>query len=82
MGGAAQAGVAVGVQAALMAEQVGPDDVVIAAVWVNPDAADEEAIYTNNGRATLNALIAAFDDEPTVADVVRDSTAANPYFRT
>jgi 5,6,7,8-tetrahydromethanopterin hydro-lyase len=80
--GAAQAGVAVGVQGALAAEHVDPDDLVIAAVWVSPNADDEEAVYSNNARATMNALLRAHDDEPAVAEVLRDGTPENPYFRT
>ena len=43
------------------------DDVVlVAAVWVNPAADDEEAVYANNAEATLAALTAGRDDLPSV----------------
>ena len=58
--GAAQAGVAAGVADAVSEGVLAPeqceDDVVIAAVWVNPDAADADAVYENNRVATLEAL--------------------------
>jgi 5,6,7,8-tetrahydromethanopterin hydro-lyase len=59
------------------------DDVVlVVAVWVNPAAADEEAVYTNNAEATLAALAAARDGIPSVAAVLDAGDPANPYFRT
>lgn len=58
--GAAQAGVAAGVADAVAEGVLTHDrcdeDVVIAAVWVNPDAADADAVYENNRAATLEAL--------------------------
>ncbi len=83
--GAAQAGVAAGVTNALRkgvvrAEHV--DDVVlVAAVWVNPAATDEEAVYVNNAEATLAALTAARDDLPSVRTVLDAGQPENPYFR-
>ncbi|MDZ4826058.1 MAG: formaldehyde-activating enzyme, partial [Actinomycetota bacterium] len=59
--GAAQAGVAAGVIDALRAEIVAPDELLIAAVWVNPDADDEEAVFANNRDATRAALEAGHD---------------------
>jgi 5,6,7,8-tetrahydromethanopterin hydro-lyase len=84
--GAAQAGVAAGVVAAhrkgaLVAGDA-DDLVLVAAVWVNPDADDEEAVYENNAQATLAALKAGRDNLPTVASVLDAGEPRNPYFRT
>ncbi len=58
--GAAQAGVAAGVAEAVAEGVIGRRDlddlVLIAAVWVNPAAADEDAVFANNREATLTAL--------------------------
>ena len=84
--GAAQAGVAAGVAQAV-ADGVVPADSVdelllIAAVWVDPDAADEAAVFANNRAATLEALANGSARLPRMADVlaVRDSPA-NPFLR-
>ena len=83
--GAAQAGVAAGVVAAIRSGVVVRDDaeaaVLIAAVWVNPDADDEEAVFANNEAATLAALTAGRDGRPTVDDVLGAGDPQNPYFR-
>jgi 5,6,7,8-tetrahydromethanopterin hydro-lyase len=83
--GAAQAGVAAGVIAALrkgVLETGTADDLVlVAAVWVNPDADDEEAVYANNADATLAALTAGRDARPSVAAVLDAGEPQNPYFR-
>jgi 5,6,7,8-tetrahydromethanopterin hydro-lyase len=84
--GAAQAGVASGVLSAVSdglvpAGQV--DDVLlIAAVWVDWDADDEEAVYANNVEATRDALAAAAEGRPTLEELlaVRDEPE-NPFFR-
>jgi 5,6,7,8-tetrahydromethanopterin hydro-lyase len=83
--GAAQAGVASGVVAAVR-EGVIPageadTSVLVAAVWVNPEATDEEAVYTNNAQATLAALAAGRDGTPSVAAVLDAGEPRNPYFR-
>lgn len=84
--GAAQAGVAAGVVAAVRKEIVPQQDahdlVLITAVWVNPAAHDEEAVYANNATATLNALVAGRDDAPTLRTVFDAGPPENPYFRT
>jgi len=36
--------------------QQASDDVVVAAVWVHPDAADADAVFANNRAATREAL--------------------------
>jgi 5,6,7,8-tetrahydromethanopterin hydro-lyase len=83
--GAAQAGVASGVMGALRAGVVRGDDsddlVLIAAVWVNPAADDEEAIFENNTHATLAALTAGRDNLPSVRTVLDAGEPRNPYFR-
>jgi len=84
--GAAQAGVAAGVAEAV-AQGVVPREQVaelalIAAVWVNPAASDEHAVFTNNRAATLAALRNGRDGAPPVDDVLaaRDDPW-NPFFR-
>ena len=83
--GAAQAGVAAGVidahrKGILLADDA--DDVVlVAAVWVNPTADDEETVYENNAQATLAALAAGRDRLPTVSSVLDAGEPRNPYFR-
>lgn len=79
--GAAQAGVAAGVQAALRDGIVPPDQVLVAAVWVNPAADDEEQVFANNRDATRAALTAARNELPTVAAVLDAGEPQNPYFR-
>jgi 5,6,7,8-tetrahydromethanopterin hydro-lyase len=84
--GAAQAGVAAGVVAALRKGVVHADDtdalLLVAAVWVNPDADDEEAVYAANESAMLSALVAGRDNRPSVREVLEAGVPSNPYFRT
>ena len=65
-----QAGVAAGVTNALrkgiLPEHDVDDVVLVAAVWVNPEADDEEQVYTNNAEAVLSALGAGHDALPSV----------------
>ena len=83
--GAAQAGVAAGVMRAHNAGVLGPDDadtlVLVAAVWVNPAAADEEAVFANNAEATLAALTAGRSNLPSIRTVLDVAEPRNPYFR-
>ena len=83
--GAAQAGVAAGVLAALRKGVIHSDDaddvVLVAAVWVNPAADDEELVYANNEAAVLSALTAARDNQPTTRAVLDAGAPENPYFR-
>jgi 5,6,7,8-tetrahydromethanopterin hydro-lyase len=83
--GAAQAGVAAGVTNALRKGVVRADDVddlvLIAAVWVNPHADDEEVVYANNAEAVLAALTASRDALPSVQTVLDAGEPQNPYFR-
>jgi 5,6,7,8-tetrahydromethanopterin hydro-lyase len=83
--GAAQAGVAAGVADAVangvVPEAEAADLLLIAAVWVNPQAADPDAVFANNRRATAEALAAGAARTPTVRDVLahRDEPF-NPYY--
>jgi len=83
--GAAQAGVAAGVINAHRKGVLRADDadtlVLIAAVWVNPAADDEEAVYANNAEAMLAALTAGRDDLPSMRTVLDVGEPRNPYFR-
>ena len=83
--GAAQAGVASGVLRAV-ADGVIPLDSVdelllIAAVWVSPQAANESAVFDNNKQATFLALASGTMRRPQIEDLlaVADSPQ-NPYF--
>jgi 5,6,7,8-tetrahydromethanopterin hydro-lyase len=83
--GAAQAGVAAGVMDAV-AEGVIPegdvdDLVLIAAVWVNPKAADADAVYANNREATRTALRAGAARTPSLDEALAARHApANPFY--
>ena len=72
--GAAQAGVAEGVVAAVRDEviPIGEADQVllVAAVWVDWEADEEEVVFTNNRNATREALEAGARGLPMVADVL------------
>ena len=83
--GAAQAGVASGVglahQASLFEGDIG-SLVLIVAVWVNPGAENEEAVFTNNRDATYAALKQARDAGPDLNQALAAMTnPSNPYFR-
>ncbi|GIU91077.1 MAG: aldehyde-activating protein [Acidimicrobiia bacterium] len=78
--GAAQAGVAAGVRDALRDGLVDADALVIAAVWVDPDAVDDRAVYEHNHAATFAALRAAREDRPRPEDVLAAGEPRNPYF--
>jgi 5,6,7,8-tetrahydromethanopterin hydro-lyase len=84
--GAAQAGVAAGVADAVANGVIHASAcdalVLIAAVWVNPEASDADLVYRNNRAAILASLRAGAESAPSPADVlaVRDEPA-NPYYR-
>lgn len=83
--GAAQAGVAVGVADAVTDGVIPVGDLdelrIIAAVWVNPAADDEQAVFANNRRATRGALEAGARRWPaTEAVLAARLHPANPYF--
>ena len=85
--GAAQAGVASGVALAVKEGLIPAAEadhlLLIAAVWVNPAAEDEELVFVNNRDSTLGAIRAAVTGEPRVDAVVAaaDQPRRNPYFR-
>jgi 5,6,7,8-tetrahydromethanopterin hydro-lyase len=83
--GAAQAGVAAGVvdvvRNGVVDEAAASNLVLITAVWVNPDATDEEAVFANNRNATLAAITAGVRDTPSVRDMLDAGDPTNPYFR-
>ena len=84
--GAAQAGVARGVGQALEQSVVDESDVgnlvLIAAVWVNPDADDEAKVYANNRAATLEALRRAVEKRPSAEEfLLAARSPCNPFFR-
>ncbi len=85
--GAAQAGVAHGVTeySAERFKKIGSSDafVLLTAVWVNPEADDEQAVYANNRSATLAALrqgAATSQESKALLDFRSGGSAANPYF--
>ena len=83
--GAAQAGVAAGVADAVatgvVPEAEAADLLLIAAVWVNPDAGDADAVFANNRRATADALANGAARRPAVDDVLaRRDEPFNPYY--
>jgi 5,6,7,8-tetrahydromethanopterin hydro-lyase len=83
--GPAQAGVAGGVADAVASGVVDRDQVddllLIAAVWVDPDADDAQLVYANNRQATADALAAAVAGHPTIAQVLAArERPANPFF--
>ena len=83
--GAAQAGVAGGVADAVAEGYIKKIDLdascIIAAVWVNPSADDEDAVYRNNREATRNALMNGAKNLPSI-DEVLDSRKLphNPFY--
>ena len=84
--GPAQAGVARGVtnavaEGAIPAAEV-DDLLLIAAVWVDWAADDTTAVYRNNFEATLEALRAAREGRPDLADVLASRDApSNRFFQ-
>jgi 5,6,7,8-tetrahydromethanopterin hydro-lyase len=84
--GAAQAGVARGVLDAVADGVVPPGEVddllLIAAVWVDWGADDEESVCANNFEATRAALAGGAKGRPRLEELlaVRDDPA-NPFFR-
>ena len=83
--GAAQAGVAAGVMEAVAEGVVAATDavelVLIAAVWVNPQAADERLVFENNKEATLGALRSGKEGRPFVGEALTARYApSNAYF--
>jgi 5,6,7,8-tetrahydromethanopterin hydro-lyase len=84
--GAAQAGVAQGVLEAVADGTIPAGEVddllLIAAVWVDWTADDEEAIYAGNVEATRDALAAGAQWRPRIEDLLGlRGEPANPFFR-
>ncbi|MGH3010468.1 MAG: formaldehyde-activating enzyme [Gaiellaceae bacterium] len=84
--GAAQAGVAQGVVESVAAGVVPAAEVddllLIAAVWVDWTADDEEAIYAGNLEATRDALAAAAEGRPAIDELLAvRAQPGNPFFR-
>jgi 5,6,7,8-tetrahydromethanopterin hydro-lyase len=73
--GAAHAGVASGVMDAVAEGTIAEVDVssllLVAAVWVNPEARDGRTVFANNREATLGALRAGRRGLPEVAAALR-----------
>ena len=84
--GAAQAGVARGVLDAVADGTIPRENVdellLIAAVWVDWTADDEEAVYAGNAEATRSALAGSVAGRPGLDEllVLRDEPE-NPFFR-
>ena len=84
--GAAQAAVARGVLEAVADGTIPPgeveDLVLIAAVWVDWDASDEEEVHANTIEATRAALSSAAEGRPRLEDLLAIREAPeNPFFR-
>lgn len=84
--GAAQAGVAAGVADSVAEGTITPEWigelVLIAAVWVNPNAADAKAVFENNRRATRRALRAGSRGAPELEKVLdAREDPWNPFYR-
>jgi 5,6,7,8-tetrahydromethanopterin hydro-lyase len=82
--GGAQAGIAAGVGLAhkdfIFRDR--EEWVLIVAVWVNPAADDEEAVFKNNRDATVAALqMSSSTSQATMADIETMLSPSNPYFR-
>lgn len=84
--GAAQAGVAAGVTLALkdgtVPVHLAKTLVVIAAVWVDPGASEEEEVYANNREATCTSLQRGKAGLPSMEQVMdAGEFPENPFFR-
>jgi 5,6,7,8-tetrahydromethanopterin hydro-lyase len=84
--GAAQAGVAQGVLEAVADGTIPAGEVddliLIAAVWVDWAADDEEAIYSGNVEATRGALAAGAEGRPAIEELLGlRGEPENPFFR-
>jgi 5,6,7,8-tetrahydromethanopterin hydro-lyase len=82
--GPAQAGIAEGVLTAVQHGIIAPDKVddylVIASVWVDWNADNEDAVYQNNREATITALERAFTGKPAIENLLaRVGHAENPF---
>ena len=58
------------------------EDVLIAAVWVDPAADDAEAVFANNMEATIGALAMGQHGLPAATEIEERRTDLwNPFFR-
>jgi 5,6,7,8-tetrahydromethanopterin hydro-lyase len=56
--------------------------VVIAAMWVNPAADNEESVFNNNRDATVAAIaMCSSPAQASAADIEAMLSPSNPYFR-
>ncbi|MDQ0276487.1 5,6,7,8-tetrahydromethanopterin hydro-lyase [Arthrobacter silviterrae] len=83
--GAAQAGIAAGVADALANGTISEDEAdthaIVAAVWVNPSADDEEAVYRNNRESVRTALENGARQLPSTTAVIEArNSPSNPFF--
>ncbi len=83
--GAAHAGLAAGVMEAVAEGTIAAADatalLLIAAVWVNPQAADEQLVFENNKEAALGALRAGKEGRPFIGEALSARHApSNAYF--
>jgi 5,6,7,8-tetrahydromethanopterin hydro-lyase len=84
--GAAQAGVARGVLEAVADDVVPAGEVdellLVAAVWVDWAAEDEEQVYTGNVEATRSALAASAEGRSAIEELLElRAEPENPFFR-
>ena len=84
--GAAQAGVAAGVAdavaAGVLTEEEADQLVLVAAVWVDPEADDGATVFTNNREATRAALIIGRAGLPAARDAAsKRNEAWNAFYR-
>ncbi|MFW0771912.1 formaldehyde-activating enzyme [Paenarthrobacter nitroguajacolicus] len=83
--GAAQAGIAAGVADAvadgILTDEQADSHALIAAVWVNPNADDEDAVYRNNRESVRTALENGVKNLPSTAEVIEArNSPSNPFF--
>ncbi len=65
----------------IISEDDADQSLIIAAVWVNPDARDADQVYANNRAATREALRAGVESMPRVAEVlVARHRPFNPFY--
>ena len=84
--GPAQAGVAEGILTAVQQGIIPQDHVddylIIASVWVDWNANNDEAVYQNNKDAALSAMERAFGGKPGIEDLLaRLGHAENPFLK-
>ena len=84
--GPAQAGVAEGILTAVQHSIIPQGQVdeylIIASVWVDWNANNDEAVYQNNKDAALNAMERAFGGKPGIEDLLaRLGHAENPFLK-